>query len=85
MKTLSLSTFQGDVRVVLDEVEKKREPIYISNYQHKAVIMTLEKYKTFMKRLEDLEDALDLKKAISTSTKVRPYDEYLKEKIESIG
>ncbi|MDI6735653.1 MAG: type II toxin-antitoxin system Phd/YefM family antitoxin [bacterium] len=80
METLSISTFQRDARRVLDEVEKEDKPVYISNHQQTAVIITLGKYRAFMQRLEDLEDALDLKKAIDTSTKIRPYDEYLKER-----
>lgn len=83
MKTLSVDSLKNKAKIILNEVEEKSEPIYITDKHKIAVLMGFIQYTALMERLEDLEDALDLKEAVATSKKVRPYEEYLKERKES--
>jgi len=78
MRTLSVDSLRNEAKTILNEVEDKGELVYIEDGQKSAVLMGFDQYRAFMARLEDLEDALDLKEAIATSKRVRPYEEYLK-------
>ena len=40
-----------------------------------AVVLSIKDYRALMQRLEDLEDALDLDRAVETATSFRPYSE----------
>ncbi len=47
----------------------KTEQFLVDRKGHpKAVVLSLQEYRTLVRHLEDLEDALDLKHAIETST-----------------
>lgn len=83
MKTLSVDLLKNKATFILNEVEEESEPVYIKDDHKTAVLMGLIQYRALMERIEELEDALDLKKAVATSTKVRPYKEYLKERKEN--
>lgn len=43
------------------------------------ILLPLTKYKMLLEKLEDLQDALDLKEAIATSTQMIPWDDVVKE------
>ena len=40
-----------------------------------AVVLSIKDYRALMQRLQDLEDALDLDRAVETATGFRPYME----------
>ncbi len=40
-----------------------------------AVVLSIKDYRALMQRLEDLEDALDLDRAVETATSFREYSE----------
>lgn len=73
MKTLSVDSFKNETRTILNEIENKGELICIADNRRMAVLVGLNQYRTFMRRLEDLEDALDLKEAIATSMSLRTF------------
>jgi prevent-host-death family protein len=48
-------------------VEHRGEPV--------AALLSINEYRELLKRIEDLEDALDLKEAIETSEGIIPWEE----------
>ncbi len=40
-----------------------------------AIVLLIKDYRALMQRLQDLEDALDLDRAVETATGFRPYTE----------
>ena len=44
-----------------------------------AVVLSIKDYRALMQRLEDLEDALDLDRAVETATGFREYSEIREE------
>ena len=40
-----------------------------------AIVLSIKDYRALMQRLEDLEDALDLDRAVESATGFRPYSE----------
>ena len=53
------------------------KPKYVVNEKGRktAVVLSIKDYRVLMQRLEDLEDALDLDRAVETATGFREYTE----------
>ena len=53
------------------------KPKYVVNEKGRktAVVLSIKDYRALMQRLEDLEDALDLDRAVETATGFREYSE----------
>jgi len=49
----------------------------------KAVVLTVSEYQKLLQVIEDMEDALDLTRAVKTDRQIRPYDEIRKELIRT--
>ncbi len=53
--------------------------IITENGEKKYVILGISQYRKLLEKIEDLEDALDLEKAIKEAKSFRNYDEIRKE------
>ena len=53
------------------------KPKYVVNEKGRktATVLSMEDYRSLMQRLQDLEDALDLDRAVETATDFREYTE----------
>ncbi len=53
------------------------KPKYVVNEKGRktATVLSMEDYRSLMQRLQDLEDALDLDRAVETATEFREYTE----------
>lgn len=56
---------------------KKEQFLVDKNGQPKAIVLDLSEYNKLLKLIEDLEDSLDLKHAIETSTGFISHDKLL--------
>jgi len=57
----TVNSFKNEARIILDEFDNKGKFICIGDGQKTAVLIGLDQYRAFRARLEDLEDALELK------------------------
>lgn len=53
------------------------------NGDKKAVVLTITEYERLLQLIEDLEDTLDLARAVKTNRRFRPYDEIRRELIRT--
>ena len=62
------------------------KPKYVVNEKGRktATILSIKDYRALIQRLEDLEDALDLDRAVETATGFRPYTE-IREELKKEG
>jgi prevent-host-death family protein len=83
MDKLTVEELQNDLGLALKRARRKAQ-VCVAEGSSSAVLMPLASYKKLLQRIEELEDALDLKKAIARPGQTRRFADYLRERGEDV-
>ncbi|MBM4452765.1 MAG: type II toxin-antitoxin system Phd/YefM family antitoxin [Chloroflexi bacterium] len=66
-RIITVSELKTQLGVLMAELEERGVPLYVTQYgKPKAVLAKYDEYEALLKKIEDLEDLLAMKEALST-------------------
>ncbi|MBI2322111.1 MAG: type II toxin-antitoxin system Phd/YefM family antitoxin [Chloroflexi bacterium] len=80
VKVVPISEARPNFAALVDAVSHSQETYFVaSRSKVKAVLIGVEKYNALLEQLEDLEDSLDVLKAMLANEPTKPLDEVTRE------